>query len=341
MKKFKIKQLILVAAIAATQFLSLAQTPFDSFAPSATNSPMLALPEEDVTGIKNDSVIFNSSEQSVNLYSDGTLMKSMLLEKTHKKFINVDPMADKYPGWGPYTYCMNNPLVYVDPSGEVIETVWDAASFAMGAASFIDNAKQGKWGAAALDFGGMLVDGAAVALPCVPGGAGAAIKGARAADKALDMGRAANRAADAANASGDAASLGSKADFYVFPGGQTVPSTGYRAVGGAGADAAKAGDLNSLKDPTYFTFDNIEGMNGKQIQEFLQLDPKNPLPTQIGKFDTKQILDDIKIPTENWNTGSNLEPITKSFPEWGEGGAHQAITNTEITEFELLQILNE
>lgn len=45
-------------------------------------------------------------------------MKSTLLEKTHKKFINVDPMADKYPGWGPYVYCHNNPLIYIDPTGE-------------------------------------------------------------------------------------------------------------------------------------------------------------------------------------------------------------------------------
>jgi hypothetical protein len=34
------------------------------------------------------------------------------------QFISVDPLADKYPGWGPYVYCMNNPVAYWDPNGE-------------------------------------------------------------------------------------------------------------------------------------------------------------------------------------------------------------------------------
>ncbi len=37
------------------------------------------------------------------------------------QFISVDPLADKYPGWGSYVYALNNPLIYVDPEGE---SVW-------------------------------------------------------------------------------------------------------------------------------------------------------------------------------------------------------------------------
>jgi hypothetical protein len=29
----------------------------------------------------------------------------------------VDPLADKYCGWSPYTYTLNNPVIYVDPDG--------------------------------------------------------------------------------------------------------------------------------------------------------------------------------------------------------------------------------
>jgi len=36
------------------------------------------------------------------------------------EFTSVDPLADKYPGWGPYVYCVNNPLVYMDLSGKYL-----------------------------------------------------------------------------------------------------------------------------------------------------------------------------------------------------------------------------
>lgn len=33
------------------------------------------------------------------------------------RFITVDPMAEKYYGWPPYAYCLNNPMKYIDPDG--------------------------------------------------------------------------------------------------------------------------------------------------------------------------------------------------------------------------------
>ena len=38
-------------------------------------------------------------------------------------WLSVDPLADKYPGWSPYNYCLNNPIKLVDPNGE---TPWVA-----------------------------------------------------------------------------------------------------------------------------------------------------------------------------------------------------------------------
>ena len=33
-------------------------------------------------------------------------------------WLSVDPMADKYPSMSPYTYCANNPVIIIDPSGD-------------------------------------------------------------------------------------------------------------------------------------------------------------------------------------------------------------------------------
>jgi RHS repeat-associated protein len=32
-------------------------------------------------------------------------------------FTGVDAMADDYPGWSPYNYVMNNPVIFIDPTG--------------------------------------------------------------------------------------------------------------------------------------------------------------------------------------------------------------------------------
>jgi RHS repeat-associated protein len=32
-------------------------------------------------------------------------------------WLSVDPLAEKYPGWNPYNYCMDNPINMIDPDG--------------------------------------------------------------------------------------------------------------------------------------------------------------------------------------------------------------------------------
>jgi len=34
------------------------------------------------------------------------------------RFLQIDPHANKYPGWSPYAYVLNNPLKYIDPDGK-------------------------------------------------------------------------------------------------------------------------------------------------------------------------------------------------------------------------------
>jgi len=111
-------------------------------------------------------------------------------------FTTQDPLAEKYYALSPYTYCAGNPLKYTDSSGKYIETLWDVANVALGIGSFVDNVKQGNVGDAVLDGLGVVVDAAAVILPGVPGGAGAAIKGARAADDVVDAVKSVDNAVD-------------------------------------------------------------------------------------------------------------------------------------------------
>ncbi len=51
-------------------------------------------------------------------------MNARLYDPFLGQFISVDPLADKYPGWGAYVYCANNPLKYIDPTGEWYYDFW-------------------------------------------------------------------------------------------------------------------------------------------------------------------------------------------------------------------------
>jgi RHS repeat-associated protein len=93
-------------------------------------------------------------------------------------------ITGEFNGIGNYLFCNNNPLMYTDPLGLYIESGWDVASLGVGVASLGFNTwrairGKGKWSDVGLDVVGVVADAGAVLLP-VPGGAGIAIKAARA-----------------------------------------------------------------------------------------------------------------------------------------------------------------
>ncbi|HSW55463.1 MAG TPA: hypothetical protein VLH59_10250 [Ignavibacteriaceae bacterium] len=54
----------------------------------------------------------NTSEQQIT-----NLDLKNLGKEQPARWMSVDPLADQYPGWSPYNYTLNNPLIYVDPNG--------------------------------------------------------------------------------------------------------------------------------------------------------------------------------------------------------------------------------
>ncbi|MBQ8628266.1 MAG: hypothetical protein IJ421_02185 [Prevotella sp.] len=96
---------------------------------------------------------------------------------------SMDPLAEEYYHVSPYVYCLNNPVNAIDPDGRYVESIWDVASFAAGVTNLVENLKNRNYGKALIDIGGLALDGLAMALPAVPGGAGAAIKAKRISEK--------------------------------------------------------------------------------------------------------------------------------------------------------------
>ncbi|MNF57307.1 tRNA3(Ser)-specific nuclease WapA precursor [compost metagenome] len=100
------------------------------------------------------------------------------------RFLSVDPVGPKQavPGsFNRYAYALNNPYRYVDPDGQWAEDmVIGVASVSIGAYSLGRNVSDGNWSAAAVDLGGLVLDGIAMAVPVVPAAAGLAIQATRA-----------------------------------------------------------------------------------------------------------------------------------------------------------------
>lgn len=105
------------------------------------------------------------------------------------RFNSVDPLANKYPGWSPYCYTLDNPLRNVDREGEWVETALDVVSFGMSARDFWKSPSWSNAGWVALDL-------VSVALPLVP--AVGIAQHAGKIDDAVDLARRVDEAADKA-----------------------------------------------------------------------------------------------------------------------------------------------
>lgn len=145
-----------------------------------------------------------------------------------------------------------------------------------------------------------------------------------------------------------------KADFYVNSHGETLPSTGYRYMRYLEDDGTVnryvANTIQSKTSPgSYFGFSDFS--SGSAARSAFQI--KGPELGQSwsdarlkGTFDTLQLFDnntgqiDAFVPRELGGNGPDLEPITKAYPEYGSGGAHQLRADSIIS-FDKVETLPE
>ena len=111
------KRFIYIFIIALQGSISFAQTPYDSFAPEVSR-PMLDL---DFISARNAYHAQQAITTDTLLYivdmRDGSVIDTISLTDELRKWLSVDPLADKYPNISPYAYAAWNPIRFIDPDG--------------------------------------------------------------------------------------------------------------------------------------------------------------------------------------------------------------------------------
>lgn len=123
------KRVILCLSIEVLGALSVfAQTPYDNFAPEQSVKSMIELPQMQFRVENTDSnsevsrVEFDKNTLSLNLLDEnGKVIKTLVFDPNEKKFLTMDPLAEKYYSISPYAYCANNPVRFIDPDGRIIQ----------------------------------------------------------------------------------------------------------------------------------------------------------------------------------------------------------------------------
>lgn len=133
-----------------------------------------------------------------------------------------------------------------------------------------------------------------------------------------------------------------KAMFYVRESGEAIPSTSYKYIDSNAPDLQKIlsdGHMpaRTSNRPHYGSFNKYN--NANDAMDALQL-AKKPDGTPWNdaryrvEFDTLQHIDEIEVPRGKWGEADYLEPLTKDYTDFGDGGATQIIfkSKTKVKE---------
>lgn len=126
-----------------------------------------------------------------------------------------------------------------------------------------------------------------------------------------------------------------KADFYITPKNEVVPAKAFRYLPSdspAVETIVKNGKIPNNNRGTYFSFHDF----GSATAAKSGLQVPHDAAIKI-EFDTLQIVNDIRIPRGKWGSADYLEPLTKDFPDFGTGGATQAVTSNS---FKIFRVTN-
>ena len=108
---------------------------------------------------------------------------------------------------------------------------------------------------------------------------------------------------------------------------------GYRYIGSQAnyiEEIKKTGIIPPMKgnDFTYFSLEKYDNPN--EAISKLQLNEKKTDAAWCAEFSVDQINTSVVFPKANWNDAPNIEVITRSYPQYGEGGASQFVTQESI-----------
>ena len=92
------------------------------------------------------------------------------LDSPSGTFTTMDPLCEDFQHISPYLYCAGNPIKYIDPTGRVLETVWDLGNLLYDVGAAIYNHIIGDHESAKSHWVDAGFDGLAAATPIVPAG---------------------------------------------------------------------------------------------------------------------------------------------------------------------------